>query len=95
MPEATKVRDEEAPSGASPFQVPGPVSRLMEYPRRFRQFLHEVRVEMRQVTWPTRSDVRATTVVVILTVAFFAAFFFVVDTAVAHAVQRVFALFRR
>src|SRR2546427_2568661 len=35
-------------------------SRITEYPRRFRQFLHEVRVEMKQVTWPSRDDVVAT-----------------------------------
>src|SRR2546427_8573381 len=36
-----------------------------------REFLHDVRVEMKQVTWPSREDVVATTWVVIATVAFF------------------------
>ena len=36
-----------------------------------REFLHEVRVEMKQVTWPSRDDVVSTTGVVIATVAFF------------------------
>ena len=36
-----------------------------------RNFLTEVRNEMRRVTWPSRKEVYATTVVVILTSAFF------------------------
>ena len=36
-----------------------------------RTFLTEVRNEMRRVTWPSRKEVYATTVVVILTSAFF------------------------
>ena len=93
--QAAKVKDEEAQGGGPSFSVPGPVSRLLEHPRRFRQFLHEVRVEMRQVTWPTRTDVQATTLVVIVTVGFFAAFFFLVDSGIGYAVQRVFGLFKR
>jgi len=93
--QATKVKNEEAQGGSSSFPVPGPVSKLAEYPRRWRQFLHEVRVEMRQVTWPTWNDVRSTTLVVIAAVAFFAGYFFLVDSGVGYAVQRVFKLFAR
>ena len=39
-------------------------------------FLHDVRVEMKQVNWPSRLDVWSTTIVVIVTVAFFACSFF-------------------
>ncbi|HEX2715112.1 MAG TPA: preprotein translocase subunit SecE, partial [Candidatus Acidoferrales bacterium] len=58
--QVVKLKGEEA-QGGTPFQVPGPVNRLAEYPRRLRQFLHEVRVEMKQVTWPTWDDVTSTT----------------------------------
>jgi len=44
-----------------------------------REFLHEVRVEMKQVTWPSREDVISTTGVVIATVAFFGVFLAVVE----------------
>ena len=64
-----------------------------EYPRRWRSFLHEVRVEMRQVTWPTRHEVLVTTGVVIVTVAFFGIFFFGVDSGVSWLVQRVIKYF--
>ncbi len=49
----------------------GTVDRWRNYPGRARQFLHDVRLEMRNVTWPTWQDVRATTVVVLATSFFF------------------------
>ncbi len=67
----------------------------MEYLRRMRTFLHEVRVEMRQVTWPTRDDVTSTTFVVIATVFFFGLYLFLVDFGVSHAVTRVLDYFRK
>ena len=64
-------------------------------PRRWRSFLHEVRVEMRQVTWPTRHEVIVTTLVVIVAVAFFGIFFFGVDSArQLDRAQRVINFFR-
>ena len=62
--------------------------KLGEYPRQMRAFLHEVRIEMRQVTWPTRHEVFVTTWVVIVTVAFFGVYFFGVDSAASWIVQR-------
>jgi preprotein translocase subunit SecE len=76
-------------------QTPEWIQRLTGYPRRFRQFLHEVRVEMKQVTWPTVDDVKATTVVVILTVFFFGFYLFAVDLGVSQMVERVLKAFRR
>ncbi len=87
------THQEEQGSGPS-FPVPEPVHKLAEYPRRWRQFLHEVRVEMKQVTWPSREDVVSTTAVVIATVAFFGLFFLIVDSGVGYAVQQVFKLFQ-
>jgi preprotein translocase subunit SecE len=68
--------------------------RVKEHPQRWRSFLHEVRVEMRQVTWPTRHDVVTTTFVVIVAVAFFGIFFFGVDTSVSYLLSKVFSLFK-
>jgi preprotein translocase subunit SecE len=58
-----------------------------------REFLHDVRVEMKQVTWPGREDVVSTTWVVIATVAFFGAFLAVVDKLVQMGVTYVFKRF--
>ncbi len=101
MAEALKVNNEESQSsGRGPErqperQTPEWLQRIGEYPRRFRQFLHEVRVEMRQVTWPTPDDVRATTLVVILTVFFFGFYLFAVDLGVSQLVEKVLKAFRR
>jgi preprotein translocase subunit SecE len=92
MAQAAKLRQEEA--GGSSFAVPGSMSKLAEYPRRLRQFLHDVRVEMKQVNWPTRADVWSTTVVVIVTVTFFGIFFFFVDRFVNYLVGELQHIFK-
>ena len=43
------------------------------------QFLRDVALEMKKVTWPTRSEVASTTVVVMIAVVFFAAYLWGVD----------------
>lgn len=43
------------------------------------QFLRDTRLELKKVTWPSRSEVVSTTVVVMIAVVFFAAFLWVVD----------------
>ena len=58
-----------------------------------REFMHDVRVEMKQVTWPSREDVVSTTTVVIATVAFFGVFLAVVDWLVQRGVAYVFKIF--
>jgi preprotein translocase SecE subunit len=85
MAQAAKLSKEETGGAGASFSVPGPVSKLAEYPRRLKQFLHETRVEMRQVNWPSRQDVWSTTAVVTVTVAFFGVFFFLTDYFLSHA----------
>jgi preprotein translocase subunit SecE len=58
-----------------------------------REFLHDVRVEMKQVTWPTKDDVVSTTWVVIATVAFFGFFLWLVDLGVQRGVSIIFKKF--
>jgi preprotein translocase subunit SecE len=55
---------------------------------RSRRFLTEVRNETSRVTWPSRKEVYATTIVVILTSTFFGLYLFSVDLVV-DAVMRV------
>ncbi len=43
------------------------------------QFMRDVRLEMKKVTWPTRAEVLSTTVVVMIAVVFFAAYLWGVD----------------
>ena len=58
-----------------------------------RTFLTEVRNEMRRVTWPSRREVYATTVVVILTSAFFGLYLFSLDMILNAAVNWIFRSF--
>lgn len=59
------------PTGGAPLGPTRLVDRLRSYPMRSRQFLHDVRLEMRNVTWPAWTDVRATTIVVLVATFFF------------------------
>ncbi|MGH9746405.1 MAG: preprotein translocase subunit SecE [Candidatus Acidiferrales bacterium] len=86
MAQAAKLNKEEANDRVSGFALMEPVGKLAAYPRRFRSFLHDVRVEMKQVNWPSRSDVISTTVVVLVTVAFFGIFFALTDGIFSRAV---------
>ena len=58
-----------------------------------RNFFVEVRNEMRRVTWPSRKEVYATTIVVILTSAFFGLYLWGLDVALSAAVNWVFRYF--
>ncbi|GAC1664135.1 MAG: hypothetical protein NVS9B4_19410 [Candidatus Acidiferrum sp.] len=58
-----------------------------------REFLHDVRIEMKQVTWPSRPDVISTTGVVIATVGFFGVFLAIVDRLVQLGVAYIFKVF--
>ena len=60
---------------------------------RARLFLSEVRNELKRVTWPTRKEVYATTVVVILTSLFFGIYLWVLDLGVNAVVQWIFRRF--
>jgi preprotein translocase subunit SecE len=86
MSQAAKLNKDEANGAGVPFSVPGPVSKLAQQPKRLREFLHDVRVEMRLVNWPSRQDVISTTIVVVVTVAFFGIFFFMTDRVFSGAV---------
>jgi preprotein translocase subunit SecE len=96
MADAVKLKDggdRRGENGGTGNAVASAFERFGEMPRRWRTFLHEVRVEMRQVTWPTRREVIVTTWVVMVTVAFFGVFFFGVDSGVSWLVQRVIKYF--
>jgi preprotein translocase subunit SecE len=55
-----------------------------------RRFLIEVRAELSRVTWPTRREVYATTVVVILTSMMFGLYLWGVDLILSAIVGRLF-----
>ena len=55
-----------------------------------RTFLSEVRNELKRVTWPSRKEVYATTVVVIVTSIFFGVYLFACDMAFGKIVTWIF-----
>jgi preprotein translocase subunit SecE len=82
MAKALTTTDEQERSSAQQGMqhVTGFVSRT-------REFLNDVRGEMRKVVTPSRAEVRTTTTVVIITVFAFAGFFYVVDSVLDHALR--------
>jgi preprotein translocase subunit SecE len=60
---------------------------------RMRLFLSEVRNELRRVTWPSRKEVYATTVVVILTSIFFGLYLFTLDLLIGGGVEWIIRRF--
>jgi len=57
--------------------------------QRVAQFLKEVKVEMKKVIWPTRSEVLNYTIVVLITVAIVTTFILVLDLALSRILQLV------
>jgi preprotein translocase subunit SecE len=51
-----------------------------------RQYLTDIRGEMKRVTWPNRQKVESTTLVVIVSVFAFALYFKIVDTVIDKTV---------
>jgi preprotein translocase subunit SecE len=84
--QAVKVNSEESKGNELTRKLTGSLDNTKE-------FLHDVRVEMKQVTWPNREDVVSTTSVVIATVAFFGVFLALADWLIQHGVQRLFDYF--
>ena len=66
-----EVQQQMAAGGAGTAAPQGAVEKVRGYPARVGQFIHDVRLEMRNVTWPSWKDVQATTVVVIIATFFF------------------------
>ena len=46
---------------------------------RTQQFIHDVRVELRRVTWPRAVEVRNTTIITVIAVVFFAVYLWLID----------------
>jgi preprotein translocase subunit SecE len=57
-----------------------------------RNFFQEVRSELKRVTWPSRREVYATTVVVILTSILFGVYLWGLDLILSAAVEWIFRL---
>ena len=65
-------------------------SRALSVFTRSRDFLRDVRAEMRKVVTPSWKEVRSTTTVVIVSVFAFAGFFWIVDAVLGNAVKYIY-----
>jgi len=74
---------------------PGMFGNMKAWPQITRDYIDDLKLEMKRVTWPTRQQVQATTGVVILTVFAFSAYFYVVDQVIAKTVTRLYTTLAR
>jgi len=71
-------------------EVPTAAAGIATWPAQIKEYVEDLKAEMRKVTWPTPDQVKATTAVVVAAVFGFAAFFFIVDLAVAQGIDKIF-----
>ena len=62
----------------------------MSWMTQAREFIKEVRIEATKVSWPTRNELRDSTIVVIVTVLLVAAFVGIVDRLLTMGVGLLF-----
>ena len=53
---------------------------------RIGQFLHDVRAEMKRVSWPSATHVQNTTIITLIAVVFFAVYLFAVDQGLSRLI---------
>ena len=86
---AKEINDPKAP------EPKGWLESVKEWPAITKNYVAELQLEMKRVTWPSWKQVRATTGVVIFAVFAFAAYFAVVDTLVGRFIQKLFDTFTK
>ena len=60
-----------------------------------KDYFNDLKLEMRRVTWPSRTQVESTTAVVIFSVFAFAGYFAIVDAVLAKGVKGVLDFFTK
>jgi preprotein translocase SecE subunit len=55
-------------------------------PGRLVQFVHDVRAEMKRVSWPTWVHVQNTTIITLIAVIFFAIYLFLIDLGMTYLI---------
>ena len=57
--------------------------------KRFWNFIKEAKAELKKVTWPSREEVMATTVVVIFSIVFFGFYLFFMDVVFGWGLAKI------
>jgi preprotein translocase subunit SecE len=63
--------------------------------QRTKDYVNDLKLEMRRVTWPNRKQVEGTTAVVIVSVFAFAGYFAIVDGILSRGIGRVLLFFSK
>ncbi len=77
---ASKMAEEQEPS--QPIKGLGWIGDI-------RRFIHEVQIEMKKVSWPTRTEVVNTTLVVIIAVFFFSFYLYGADIVLSYMIEGI------
>jgi preprotein translocase subunit SecE len=67
----------------------GEIEAVKAWPKATKDYIDELKLEMRRVTWPNRKQVESTTTVVIICVFAFAAYFKIVDGIINGTVTKL------
>ena len=62
---------------------------------RTKDYVNELKLEMRRVSWPNRKQVEGTTAVVIFSVFAFAGYFWVVDSVLSQGIRGILQFFTK
>jgi preprotein translocase subunit SecE len=68
---------------------------VKQYVQGTKDYINDLKLEMKRVTWPSRKQVEATTAVVIFSVFAFAGYFWVVDGILSAGVKDVLKFFTK
>jgi len=91
--QAVKVKNDDSQGNAITGAASGLGEKVTGSIEGTKELLHDVRVEVKQVTWPSREDVISTTGVVIATVAFFGVFLAIVEKLAQLGLDRLLKYF--
>ncbi|MFN2456242.1 MAG: preprotein translocase subunit SecE [Pyrinomonadaceae bacterium] len=89
VPAPRTARFGEGGEGAGARRERGVVGARAGLFERLAQFLHDVRSELRRVSWPSANDVKNTTIITVIAVIFFAVYLFAVDQGLAFFITQL------
>ena len=78
-PAPRAARFGEGPEGRAARRERGVKGERAGFFERVAQFWHDIRAELRRVTWPTLKQVQSTTIITIIACAFFATYLYLID----------------
>lgn len=69
------------------------MSEKIRWYKKLMNFLRDVKAEMKKVTWPSKKEVYATTIVVLIATVFFGFYLFFMDVIFSWVIRQIKAFF--